>query len=272
MGERDLKEIFELMHEKLTNLAVGDGFSRWINEAREFTFDDAKKQGDNFLFEQLTLVTFYGGFKAKTVDEKWPNIKKAFDDFDICKIAGYDEDRVNQIVHHTPGIISHEGKIRATAHNAKKVVEIQRKYGSFADYIESFEDQSIQANELIKKFRFLGRETVWDYLKSIGFDAIKPDVHVRRILFRLGLISGSESSSKIIKEVFKIADRMSKSTGERLGVIDATIWFYGADRPKEIKKPICGTEPLCDDCYLTMFCKHYQNMQSNRNLSDFTEK
>lgn len=262
MEERDLKEIFELMHEKLTNLSVGDGFSRWINEASEFTFDDAKKQGDNFLFEKLTLVTFYGGFKAKTVDEKWPNIKtEAFDDFDICKIAGYDGDRVNQIVHHTPGIISHEGKIRATVHNAKKVVELQRKYGSFADYIGSFEDRSIQANELIKKFRFLGRETVWDYLKSIGFDAIKPDVHVRRILFRLGLISGSESSSKIIKEVFKIADRMSKSTGERLGVIDATIWFYGADRPKEIKKPICGTEPLCDECYLTMFCKHYQNMQ-----------
>jgi len=32
---------------------------------------------------------------------------------------------------------------------------------------------------------------------------------------------------------------MSKATGEKLSIIDAVIWFYGAERP-EIKKPICG--------------------------------
>ncbi len=145
----------------------------------------------------------------------------------------------------------------------KKLLKSKKKYGSLADYIDSFKDQLILANDLVKKFDFLGRETVWDFLKSIGFEAIKPDIHVRRILFRLGLISDWKSASKISEEVFQIAKKISKVTNERMGVIDAVIWFYGADRPKEIKKPICGQKPLCNECYLTKFCKYYQSKKAN---------
>ncbi len=258
-----MKEIFHLIYKRLTELAVGDGFLKWVNELRDVTFDKTKKQGDKFLFEKLILIIFSGGFRARVVDAKWPNIKKAFDGFDVHKIANYDEEKINQLIN-TPNIIKNIPKIKATVNNAQKVIEIQKKHGSFANYIESFENPLVLANNLIEKFDFLGRETVWDYLKAIGFEAIKPDIHVRRILFRLGLISDWKSNPKITKEVFEIARKISESMGERLGVIDAIIWFYGADRPKEIKKPICGRKPLCNECYITKFCKYYQ---SERNKS-----
>jgi len=253
-----LKEIFDLMYKKLSELSIGNGFSEWINRFRNITFDKIKSKGDDFLFEELILIIFSGGFRAKVVDAKWPNIKKAFDDFNIRRIANYNGGKIDQIAN-MPDIIKNTRKIKATADNAKKITEIQRSYGSFANYIESFKDPLLLAGEMAEKFDYLGRETVWDYLKGIGFEAIKPDVHVRRILFRLGLITSKESSPEITKEVFEIAEKMSELAGERLGVIDAVIWFYGADRPKEIKKPICGKNPLCSECYLTEFCKYYKH-------------
>jgi DNA-3-methyladenine glycosylase I len=267
MGEKNLKEIFDLMYKKLSELAIGDGFFKWINELRNVTFNDIKNKGDSFLFEKLILTIFSGGFRAKVVDAKWSNIRKAFDDFDVCKIASYDEEKISQIIN-TPNIIKNIPKIKATVNNAKKVVELQKRCNSFAGYIGSFEDPLILANDLVEKFDFLGRETVWDFLKLIGFEAIKPDIHVRRILFRLGLISDWRSDPKITEEVFVIAKKISEATGERLGVIDAVLWFYGADRPKEIKKPICGQKTFCNECYLTKFCKYYQN-KKNMSLLKF---
>lgn len=257
-----MKEIFDLIYKKLTELSIGNGFFEWINEARTINFKEIKKEGDNSLFEILVKTIFVGGFRSNIVDEKWPNIKRVFDDFDVNKIANYSEQKINQTINN-PNIIKNVRKIRATVSNAKKVIKIQKKHGSFANYIESFENPLLLADDLTEKFDFLGRETVWDFLKSIGFEAIKPDIHVRRILFRLGLISSWESGSKTTKEVFEVARKISEQTGERLGVIDSVIWFYGADRPKEIKKPICGLNPLCNECPLTKYCKYYQNRMKN---------
>lgn len=256
MNKKTLKEIFDLMYEKLTQLAVGNGFFGWIEERRKITFEAVKGKGDDYLFEKLILVIFSGGFRARIVDARWTSIKKAFDNFDVQKVANYDEEKITQLLNNQ-NIIRHAGKIRATVKNAKKVITIQRQYGSFSNYLVSFRNSLILAQHLVEEFDFLGRETVWDFLKDIGFEAIKPDIHVRRILFRLGLTSSEKSSPETTKEVFEVAKKMAEATGERLGVIDAVLWFYGADRPKEIRKPICGKEPLCSECSLTKYCAFY---------------
>ena len=256
--EKKLKEIFDLMYKRLTEIAIGNGFFKRIDRAKNIDFKEIRKRGDDLLFERLIKTIFSGGFNSTIVSEKWSNIRKVFDDFDIIKIADYDEEKINQIIS-TPSIIKNERKIGATVSNAKKITEIQAKYGSFANYLESFANPLLLANDLTEEFEFIGRETVWDFLKSVGFEAIKPDVHVRRILFRLGLTSSWESSPKTTKEVFEIAGKISKAIGERLGVVDAIIWSYGADRRKEIEKPICGLSPLCDECYVTRYCKYYLN-------------
>lgn len=265
MQKEILKEIFDLMYKKLTELAIGEGFFKWIDRRRNFTFDKIKNKGDDYLFEALILVIFSGGFRARIVDAKWPFIKEAFADFNIQKVADYDKKKIAQLLNNS-NIIRHSGKIRATVKNAKEVITLQRQYGSFANYLESFRDSLVSlAKDLNERFGYLGPETVWDFLKDIGFDAIKPDLHVRRIFWRLGLINSEEPSYRTTKEVFEVAKKMSEATGERLGVIDAVIWFYGADRPKEIKKVICGRNPLCNECYLTKFCKYYKQNEKPKN-------
>jgi DNA-3-methyladenine glycosylase I len=258
IARKMLRQIFDLMYKKLCELAIDNGFHEWINQERRMSFQETKKKGDSFLFENLAKTIFVGGFRSKIVDEKWPYIKNAFDDFDFNAIANYSDGRIEQIVNAT-GVIKNKRKILAIVVNAKEVAKMQTEYGSLADYIGSFPNSLSLAENLIERFAFLGNETVWDYLKSIGFEAIKPDIHVRRILFRLGLISDWKSSSETSRQVFEVANKISKETGERLNVIDAIIWFYGADRPKEIRKPICGTNPICHECYLTEYCKHFKS-------------
>ena len=256
MNEKRLKKFFALMYKKLSELAIGDGFFRWMRKRRNITFKKVRDKGDNYLFEKLILTIFSGGFRSRIVDAKWPSIKKAFDNFNIQKIADYDEEKITRLTANS-NIIRHPTKIKATVNNAKKVIEILRQYGSFANYLNSYRSLLILAQDLVEEFDFLGRETVWDFLKDIGFEAIKPDVHVRRILFRLGLISSEESSPETTKEVFEVAKKMSEATGGPLGVIDSVLWFYGADRPREIRKPICGAEPVCSECYLTEYCRYF---------------
>jgi len=256
MEEEKLKEVFNLMYKKLTELAVNDRFKLWIKNLRKNDFKKNKEKGDNFFFEKLAVTIFVSGFKSKIFDEKWPYIKKAFNNFDVTKISKYDEEKINKILN-TPNIIKNERKIRALANNAKKFIEIKQKYGSFTNYIESFKNRLELADSLIKNFKFIGPTNVWDYLKSIGIDAVKPDIHVRRILHRIGLINSDKTSPETIKQVFQIVQKISKATGEKLSIIDAVIWFYGAERP-EIKKPICGKTPQCNECPLTKHCKYYQ--------------
>lgn len=251
-----LKEIFDLMYKKLSELAIGDGFSERMEDREKITFNKVRGKGDDYLFEKLALTIFSGGFKAQIVDAKWPFIKKAFDDFDIQKVAGYSQEKVAQLLNN-PNIIRHSRKVKAIVTNARKIIAFQEKHGSFANYLESIENPLVLVQDPKKKLDFLGRETVWDFLKEIGYEAIKPDVHVRRILFRLGLISSEKSSPRMTEEVFEVAREISKATNKRLGVIDGLLWFYGANKPQEIRKAICGKRPLCSECYLTKYCKHF---------------
>lgn len=234
MKEEKLKEIFNLMYKKLTELAVDDKFKSWIESLRINDFEKNKVESDNFFFEKLVSTIFVSGFKSIIFDKKWPSIKKAFNNFNVAKISQYDEEKINKIIN-TPNIIKNKAKIKAIINNAKKYVEIKQKYGSFTNYIESFKNPLELAKNLTKNFHYIGPTNVWDYLKLIGIDAIKPDVHVRRILYRLGLINNHKPNPETIKQVFKTAQKISKATGEKLSVIDAVIWFYGAERP-EIKK------------------------------------
>ncbi|MCD6513820.1 MAG: hypothetical protein J7L07_02745 [Candidatus Odinarchaeota archaeon] len=100
--------------------------------------------------------------------------------------------------------------MKAVINNAKKYVEIKQKYGSFTNYIESFKNPLDLAKNLIKNFQFIGPTNVWDYLKSIGIDAIKPDIHVRRILHRLGLINSDKPSPKTDQKNVKSNRRKTK--------------------------------------------------------------
>src|SRR5829696_1603532 len=72
---------------------------------------------DRTLFEYLILEGAQAGLSWQTVLNKRENYRKAFDNFDVGKIARYGADDVERLLA-DPGIIRNRLKIAATIQNA----------------------------------------------------------------------------------------------------------------------------------------------------------
>ena len=94
---------------------------------------------DETIFEFLILETFQAGLSWYTVLAKRENFRKAFDNFDLIKIANYSEDKMAELAEDA-GIIRNKLKIKATITNAQAFIKVQEEFGSFSKYIWGFVD------------------------------------------------------------------------------------------------------------------------------------
>jgi DNA-3-methyladenine glycosylase I len=92
---------------------------------------------DETIFEFLILETFQAGLSWYTVLVKRENFRKAFDNFDLIKIANYSEEKMAELAEDT-GIIRNKLKIKATITNAQAYIKVQEEFGSFSKYIWGF--------------------------------------------------------------------------------------------------------------------------------------
>ncbi len=130
-----------------------------------FPLDD-----DNELFGRLILEINQAGLSWSTILKKEDAIRRAFGGFDIRCVAAYgDEDR--QRLLGDPGIIRNRLKIDAVIANARKILELQERFGSFKAWLDrnhplGHEDWT----RLFKKtFQFSGGKIVKEFLMSIGY-------------------------------------------------------------------------------------------------------
>lgn len=85
---------------------------------------------DQKLYEMFLLETFQAGLSWITILHKREAFKEAFDQFDVNKIAMYDDCKINELMNN-PKIIRNSRKIKAAVKNAQIFIEIQKEYGSF---------------------------------------------------------------------------------------------------------------------------------------------
>ena len=137
---------------------------------------------DDYLFEILVLVNFQTGLSWEIMLKKREDFRIAFDGFDVEKIAGYDEKRIEELLENE-NIIRNKNKIKAVINNAKVFIKIQEDYGSFYDYIKTFtkgqifHERGLTESELsrtmvkdLKKrgMKYIGPITMYSYLQTIG--------------------------------------------------------------------------------------------------------
>ena len=137
---------------------------------------------DRELFEMLVLESFQAGLSWITILKKRENFRRAFDDFDVRKVASYDDAKVEEL-RMNEGIIRHKGKINAAINNAQVFIEIQDEFGSFDEYIWGFTDGEIIKAEFLTEselsrhiskdlkkrgMKFVGPTIIYSYLESIG--------------------------------------------------------------------------------------------------------
>lgn len=139
-------------------------------------------------FEFISYEVFQCGLSWWTVYNKRDFFRKAFDEFNVIKIANYTEEDINRIMN-SEGIIKSESKIRAVINNAKCFLKIVDDYGSFDSFLWGFtEDKTIiydkhnkgyipasnglsnKISIILKKygFKFLGPVVIYSHLQAAG--------------------------------------------------------------------------------------------------------
>src|SRR4030095_5540040 len=105
---------------------------------------------DNGLFERLMLEVNQAGLSWTTILNKKENFHKAFDGFDIEKVASYKARDINRLLGDA-GIIRNRLKINAAIENAKRLKEIRKEFGSFRNWLDHHHPKSKE--EWVKIFR-----------------------------------------------------------------------------------------------------------------------
>lgn len=125
---------------------------------------------DNELFGRLIMEINQAGLSWETILKKEEGFRKAYDDFNIEKVAAYSEEDRERLLS-DPGIIRNKLKVNAAIENAKTIIELQKEFGSFEKWLKHHHPKTLQEwMKLFKKtFKFTGGEIVNEFLMSIGF-------------------------------------------------------------------------------------------------------
>jgi DNA-3-methyladenine glycosylase I len=114
--------------------------------------------------------------------------RKAFDNFDIKTVAGYDADKIDVLLADA-GLVRNRLKIVSVVTNARAVLQIQDEFGSFDKFVWGFVDNkpiqnswkklteipgkteiSDKLNKALKKrgFKFIGTGICYSFMQAVG--------------------------------------------------------------------------------------------------------
>ena len=140
------------------------------------------------LFEMLILEGAQAGLNWLTILKKRESYRKAFHDFDVSTIAGYDQKEVDRLMQDA-GIVRNRLKIESAIKNARSFLRLCEEFNSFASYLWRFVDGkpiinawqchseiptttqiSDQLSKDLKKrgFNFVGSTICYAFMQSIG--------------------------------------------------------------------------------------------------------
>lgn len=143
---------------------------------------------DRKLFEFLVMDAFQAGLSWRTILYKRENFRRAFDNYDVAKIAQYDEDKIQSLMQDA-SIVRNQAKIRATLGNAKAFMQVQAEFGTFDKYIWQFTggktimnhptcnaeipakspESDAMSKDLLKRgFKFAGSTICYAFMQAAG--------------------------------------------------------------------------------------------------------
>ena len=143
---------------------------------------------DQQLFEMLCLEGAQAGLNWLTILKRREGYREAFDYFDVEKIVHYDEEKL-EALKQDERIIRNRLKIASVVTNAKSYLNMQKKHGSFSNYIWSFVEHkpinnrweriedvpaTTEISDLMSKqlkkdgFKFIGSTICYAFMQAVG--------------------------------------------------------------------------------------------------------
>lgn len=143
---------------------------------------------DRVHFEFMILEGAQAGLSWSTILKKREGYRKAFAGFDPAKVARFSEKKLERILL-DPGIVRNRLKVFATKNNAGRFLEVQKKFGSFDNYIWGFvkgkpivnkrktlkqipattKESDALSKDLRKRgFKFVGSTVIYAHMQACG--------------------------------------------------------------------------------------------------------
>ncbi len=161
---------------------------------------------DRVLFETLCLEGQQAGLSWITVLKKRDNYRKAFHNFNIKKVSSMSDDDILDLLSND-GLIKNKLKLFSIRNNAIAFKIIQKKFGSFDNYIWSYtNDKIIQLNDkntLDLSTKVLLSKSIYKDLKKWGFKFIGPTI-CYAYLQAIGIINDHETDCFRYNEIKRL--------------------------------------------------------------------
>src|SRR5436190_13766603 len=143
---------------------------------------------DRHLFEHLVLEGAQAGLNWELVLKKREGYRKAFADYDLRKIARFDDAKIDALAQN-PEIVRNRQKIASVIANARATLAVQQEHGSLAAFlwelaggktrhnrwrstseIPAVTDDSVRiSKELVRQgFKFFGPTGAYAFMQATG--------------------------------------------------------------------------------------------------------
>jgi DNA-3-methyladenine glycosylase I len=185
---------------------------KWLENGTELMMSYHDKEwgfpvhDDDHLFELLILEGAQAGLSWNTILNKRENYRKAFDNFNVKKVARYTEKKKEKLLQNE-GIVRNKLKINSAIRNAKVFLKIQKEFGSFDAYIWGFVEGKPVKNK-IKSMKEIPALTVLSDaisvdLKERGMNFVGSTI-VYAFMQSMGLVNDHEISCFRYKELTRV--------------------------------------------------------------------
>ncbi|OLA74606.1 MAG: hypothetical protein BHW62_02975 [Acinetobacter sp. CAG:196_36_41] len=219
---------------------------------------NARKNGKSFSFEEHLRGFVYAQISAlvswKKIKNNQSRLDEIFCNFDRLQLKEKSaEDLINEITAikcHNP--YTTKNQMHYLKANIETFEKIEQEYGSLENFITHSAPSNIikllADSKSTYKLKYAGVALVCEYLRNLGMDIIKPDVHIKRIasVERLNLVT-AKNDYKIIDEFQELAQEIGVSQVK----MDYLLWNYCSKGYGEV----CTATPKCDACVIKNYCR-----------------
>ena len=218
-----------------------------------------RKNGKVFVKRDHIRAMIYALLTNQTVWNRiqpfLPSIDKIFHDYDADYIKEQNpDDLAEELFYLKCGNRNTRKQMRALKSNIEVFERLEREYGSIDKFIIAHTPEKLvvafSAANSDYKLGMMGEALVWEYLRNVGIDGVKPDTHIRRFLAGNRMGKADIGSPAPLKDVYEQVKKLSERTGLLKVEIDSLIWSFCADGYGEI----CTANPHCERCPIKNNC------------------
>jgi DNA-3-methyladenine glycosylase I len=167
---------------------------------------------DKKLFEFLVLECAQAGLSWSTILKKRQDYRRAFDNFDVKRVAEFEISNVDKLLTSTnTNIVKNRLKIHSAITNARAFIRVQHEVGSFDNYVWGFVEGGRTKHNFFENcqqvpVRSIESDNLSKDLRARGFSFVGPTI-CYAMMQAIGMINDHTTNCFRHKELLEMKDK-----------------------------------------------------------------